>query len=207
MAAGAGRRRRDGLGRAAGSERFGRPSAVRGTTQGGACPCREARRQTSCGVARAELSTSTRRGRHARSGSREVSMSRSSTPDCCAARPSAMSGCESSSEVKGRCSTSLTTHRPTKSTICSRQPPTLVPSVGGGSVGMRKMARIGCLHGWRTGGGTVVFEWRLGEAPGALCGARAAAALHRSPEGCRAQVGGRVAPWVRAALPLPGRRV
>ena len=146
-------RRRDGLGRAAGSERFGRPSAVCGAAQGGACSCREARRQASCGVARAALSTSTRRGRHARSGSREVSMSRSSTPECCAARPSAMSGCESSSEVKGRCSTSLTTHRPTKSTICSRQPPTLVPSVGGGSVGMRKMARIGCLHGWQTGGG------------------------------------------------------
>eukprot|EP00964_Phaeocystis_antarctica_P094184 scaffold60929_cov33-Phaeocystis_antarctica.AAC.2 len=108
-------------------------------------------------------------------------MSRSSTPDCCAARPSAMSGCESSSEVNGRCSTSLTTQRPTKSTICSRQPPTLVPSVGGGSVGMRKMARIGCLHGWQTGGGTGVFGRRLGEAAGALCRAQAASALLRSP--------------------------
>jgi hypothetical protein len=51
------------------------------------------------------------------------------------------------------------------------------------------------------------FERRPREAPVALCGARAAAALHRSPEGHRAQVGGRLAPSVRAALPWPGRRV
>ena len=83
--------------------------------------------------------------RHARSGSSELSISASSTPACCDARPSATSGCESSSDVNGRCSTSLTTQRATKPVIRSDHEASAFSSVGGGSVGIRKIARIGCM--------------------------------------------------------------